>query len=364
MPILNYTRCSLFDLENDFKSRIEPTQNPYCSNYFDQTNCSDPSRIGGSCRVRGFTSSVSKYMVCNDYDENRKLPIQLCDDNSENWCDSPFTNCRIHKHRTCDTNEDCPDKSDELLDICAFMTETLGFRCLRRFNPRKEASTIPISWIMDGMADCMSGEDEDSTKWQFCKGKSRQILMSGGKCLTYYKCTGGAGGDGSYVPLDKLCDGVESCGDGTENGVCRIARDFPIITKIAPRVNRTRILCKDSSCKVKTFLSHRHLNEVFGVKDNLQLLVPTFKMECKNLFGEYYLFFSCMDLCLEPDVACPLDHANDVLMYDSCPGHFPNRSYTIFNNSVLTFVVDSGDGKYHQDIYQCKNGRCVEYGQV
>ena len=361
VPILNYTRCSLFDLVSDFKERIRPAQNPYCSDYLDQTNCSDPLRVGGYCRVKGFMSSVSKYMVCNDYDELRKVPIQLCDDDSQNWCDSPFTDCRIHKHWMCDMLDDCPDRSDELLDQCSLMTNPLDFECSRRFNPRKEKAAIPISWIMDGKTDCMSGEDEDSSRWQFCKGESRQLLSPGGKCLNYYKC---AGSDESYVLFDQLCDGLESCGDGTENEVCRIARDFPVIDKIAPRHNERRNLCHGSSCEAKTFFPHGHLNEVFGVEKKTEVLVPTFKTECKTLFGEYYLLLSCTDLCLEPDVKCPLDHTNNILMYDSCPGQFPGRSYTVLNNSKLTFVVDTESGRYHQDFYQCKNSRCVEYEKV
>ena len=59
VPILNYTRCSVVDLKRHIY--------PYCLNYLDQTNCSDVERVGGYCDIDGYNSSVSKYMVCFDY---------------------------------------------------------------------------------------------------------------------------------------------------------------------------------------------------------------------------------------------------------------------------------------------------------
>ena len=80
LPLLNNTRCSVFDKER--YARVTP----YCSNYLDQTNCAD---IGGYCRVNGYMSSVSKYMLCYEYDEGIQKSINLCDNNFQNKCFFP-----------------------------------------------------------------------------------------------------------------------------------------------------------------------------------------------------------------------------------------------------------------------------------
>ena len=68
-----------------------------------------------------------------------------------------------------------------------------------------------------------------------------------------------------------------------------------------------------------------------------------------------------MDLCL--DARCPLNK-NRTLLYNSCPGQYPDRVYTLANNSFLTFVAKSKQGQYQQNYFQCNNSRCIEYKQV
>ena len=53
-----------------------------------------------------------------------------------------------------------------------------------------------------------------------------------------------------------------------------------------------------------------------------------------------------------------------VLTYESCPGQFAHRTYTIANNSFLVLLNQSDRGHYHQEFYQCNNRKCVEYRQV
>ena len=94
---------------------------------------------------------------------------------------------------------------------------------------------------------------------------------------------------------------------------------------------------------------------VFGAtKIEFWAQAPNRKVNCANLYGEYYVYLSCMGLCLEVDASCPLN--NQSLQYD--------RVYTLANNAYLTFVLKSGDGYYHPNVFQCKNGKCVEYRQV
>ena len=355
VQIFNGTRCLVLDL----KDRIN---NPYCLDYLDQTNCSDIERVGGYCKVNGFMSSVSKYVLCHGFDKTANLPVKICDDDFQNECVYPSTkDCQIHKHKLCDGMKDCSDTTDEIHDMCETMSDVLSFTCTRSFNPIKGKTSIPLSWIKDGITDCMNGEDEDSDRWEFCRGTFRQILLPGQKCQDVFKCPGD---NESYVPFDKLCDGVESCDNGGENKVCRIARDFPLIDKMASYYSSARNVCASSDCEIRDFKSERDLVEIFGVFLEQKLLVPTLKRNCSDLFGEYYLFLSCMDLCLEKEAVCPLDVVDQTLRHNSCPGQFPDRTYTLANNSFITFVVESDTGHYHQEFFQCNNSRCIEYQQV
>ena len=372
VPILNYTRCSVFGIEKGVY--------PYCIDYTDQTNCSDIERVGGYCLINGFNSSVSKYMVCY-----HDTSVKLCDDDFQNTCKTPSitsTECKLHKHKMCDEVLDCADGSDEILDNCVYSE----FQCVRRFNTGLRLR-IPVSWIMDDETDCVDEMDEQRANFEFCGNetdKSYRFKHSNEGCENVYLCPSG---DNTYVLFEQLCDGVETCGDGAENKVCRIARDFPKINKTAalykdtcgdgaqnevcriardfPKINKTaalykekmRNVCFGSSCEVKEFI--RPWGDIYG-ELKIELFAPSSKVNCSGLFGEDYLLLSCMDLCL--DATCPLN--NRTLVYDSCPGQYLDRVYTLANSSFLTFVHKSEEGQYHQDYFQCNNTICVDYEQV
>ena len=341
VPIFNYTRCSVFDITKQFK--------PYCIDYMDQTNCSDIERVGGYCLINGFNSSVSKYMVCYADDAN----VKLCDDDFQNTCKKPSSECKLHKHKMCDEVWDCNDGSDELNDNCVYSE----FQCVRRFNTGLRLR-IPVSWIMDDETDCVDEMDEQRGNFKFCGNttdKSYRFKQSDEVCKNVYLCPRG---DNTYVQFEQLCDGVETCGDGAENEVCRIARDFPKINKTAALYKeKMRNVCIGFSCEVKEFI--RPWGDIYE-ELKIELFVPSFKVNCTGLFGEDYLFLSCMDLCL--DATCPLN--NRTLIYNSCPGQYLDRVYTLANSSFLTFVHKSEEGQYHQDYFQCNNTRCVDYEQV
>ena len=107
----------------------------------------------------------------------------------------------------------------------------------------------------------------------------------------------------------------------------------------------------------------RPWGEVFG-ELKMNFSVPTSKVKCGETFGEHYLFLSCMNLCLEPEATCPLEAENRKLEYNSCPGHYPNRAYTLGNNSFLTFVDELDSGLYLQNFFRCDNDICIKYEQV
>ena len=350
VPIHNYTRCSVVD--------VSKWNFPYCLNYLDQTNCSDIERVGGYCKVNGHVSSVSKYMVCNHYDILLKQNVTLCDDDIQNECIFPSTSdCRVHKHLMCNGVADCSDGSDENKDMCEVTTELIDFECRRRFQPKSGKTAIPLSWIMDNVTDCMDGGDENLNTWKMCPGNVASLPSV--PCKNMFVCPGVYN---TFVHLFQLCNGLESCGNGAENEVCRIARDFPNIDKTAD-LSSDLIwnVCNSEVCDKKEFI--RPWGSVYG-EGKIELYIPGMKVNCSQLFGEYYLYVSCMGLCLEANISCPLNGENRKLSYDSCPGQYPDRTYTLANNSFLTFVNKSDTGQYHQNFYQCNNNKCIEYKQV
>ena len=354
VPIFNNTRCGVFD----FRSL---DTYPYCEDFLDQTNCSDVTRIGGHCRINNYMSSVSKFVLCDSPLVDKRKPVNLCDDNLESECASPSGSCTVHKHRLCDGVADCSDKSDEENDFCSRTTEN-GFKCYRTFNSDAYME-IPISWIMDGQFDCIDGEDEQSDLWAFCgKDHTKRVKPGYESCQDVFLCPGDV--DRQYVEFDLLCDGVNSCGPGFENDVCTVSRDFPSLDTAAEVRNcSTRDLCQsveilaNATCHIREFTGH--LGDIFGAR--MWLNVPTIKVNCSLLYGEYYVFLSCMDLCL--DSICPLDNT-DPPHHDSCPGQYPDRVYTLANNSFLTFVTGNDEGEYESIYFQCENNRCVKYSQV
>ena len=353
VPIHNYTRCSVVDFSKRYPDY------PYCLNYLDQTNCSDIERVGGYCEVNGYNTTVSKYMVCYEYDITFGQNVTLCDDDFQNKCISPSTSdCRVHKHLMCNGVADCSDGSDETHELCEVTSVEIYFVCRRRFQPKTGETRIPLSWIMDNVTDCMNGDDENSSLWTVCPGNV--ISPADYSCNAGFLCPGVYN---TPVFLGHLCNGIESCGDNTENEVCRIARDFPSINKTADlSSDLIRNVCNSDVCDKKEFI--RPWGSVFG-EAKIVLYVPKRKVNCSELFGEYYLYLSCMGLCLEANISCPLNDENRMLKYDSCPDH-PNRaySYTLENNSFLTFINYSDNGHFHQNFYQCNNSRCIEYKQV
>ena len=350
----NGLSCPHFDVNGHYPY-------PDCLNYRDQTNCTRISRsVGGYCKVNGYWSSVSKLMVCHDYDKHFRQYIQLCDDGIQNICIFPSTSdCRVHKHMMCNGEMDCSDGSDETHQMCRFTSEQsiYNFSCKRRFQPRSAKTRLPVSWLMDGVADCMYGEDENLELWVVCPGNV--ILPAEFPCKNVFFCPG----SNSSVLFRYLCNGIDSCGNGAENKVCWIAREFPFIDTIGSMSSSdlTRNVCVSDDCERREFI--RPWGKVFG-ETEIELLVPKGKVNCDKLFGEHYVYLSCMDLCMEAVVSCPLNGENRKLLYDSCPGQYPGRAYTLGNNSFLTFVVKSENGHYHQNFFLCNNNRCIEYNEV
>ena len=369
VPINDITRCAVFDLENGIY--------PYCIDFKDQTNCTDENRIGGICGIENHSTNISSNMVCYYYKMNQTKE-KFCDDGSESFCEtfqSDSEDCIIHKHRMCDESADCDDGSDEYNDDCKLMTN--DFSCKRKFSRYKESIEIPVSWLLDKQEDCIDGEDENTTKWQECLSNSSQtryVIPKGedSGCKDVFICNATSSKSLS-VRLEIMCDGVESCGQErqVENEICKYSRDFPDLKKIAPTtITATREitdLCtdvinptmNDNTCEQMEFPGKNKI-KTFGVTRWLNL--PKNEVNCKDKFGEFYVYLSCMDRC--EDATCPI--ADTPLKHDACPGQYPDRIYSLAGEKDLTFVTKSNlQSNYRNDYFQCvENERCVKYSQV
>ena len=165
VPVHNYTQCGalgLGGLDQENSDLFIEDPNRY---YVDgdlkkyQSNCSGHgTRVGGTCFIDGYLSTVSKYVICYRPD------VSICDDNIEKECLNPSITCvNIHKHVMCDHVIDCEDISDELNPICHSRTERT---CQRKVGAVGEL-TLPLAWLGDGTQDCLDGSDE-LVIWPFC----------------------------------------------------------------------------------------------------------------------------------------------------------------------------------------------------
>ena len=329
-----------------------------CDPPLDQTNCTDQNRVGATCKIDGYQSTVSKYAVCG------KSP--LCDDSLDSLCET-VSQCTVHKHQLCDTIEDCMHRADERLSICHSMTKE---KCTRRGGSRISSLPIPLAWLKDNIKDCIDGEDEN---WPFCGlGRTKRFVHDHATCSNVYMCRTGRPG---WVEFESLCDGIETCGN--ENGVCRASRASKtsmsrvrvVSYYYSQGLQRNLTYCLrgleeleklTKSCFSRNFM-YPPGDMIFGLEEPL-LTLPNTTTKCDGMFGEQYVYTSCAGKCL--DSPCPL---NNILLHDSCPEYYTNRVRTIVNNEYLTFAVKAKSEKdvYVNDIFLCDNGyKCISYYEV
>ena len=353
VPVHNYTRCMPMAIQ-------EYANTKYCitneiSSY--QTNCTDPLKVAFTCEVKGYTSTVSKHLIC--FDDT----VSVCDDHIDSSCYST-KNCKVHKHLLCDENFDCIDDADENHPSCLLTTKGT---CKRRVGIKSELP-IPISWLRDGVWDCEDGIDETADwRWQKCGvGKSSRYLSSTeSECKNVFICKSGSPG---YELLENLCDGIENCGN--ENEICSVSSRSQSLATTVLTTNKglTKELsfCRKGLAELELFLgaciTEKFIypnGDIFGGQKT-SVILPNSKLSCDYMHGEQYLYTSCTGHCFK--ASCPL---RNIPRYEVCPDQIPDRVGTIVNNQYLIFLTKSFGNVYTNTFFVCTdNIRCIDYTKV
>ena len=356
VPVLDYTRCTPTK-KSDYSIH---SSGIYCkiediASY--QTNCSDSTKVAVTCKINSYSSTVSKYLIC--FDDN----IAVCDDRIDSNCLKTKT-CTIHKHLMCDGNADCQDRADETHEIC--LSKTIK-TCKRRVGTKIERP-LPISWLKDGVWDCVDGIDE-TADWQICgEGKTFRYKSSfEDKCENVFVCRTGRPG---YELLRNLCDGFENC--GSENDVCSASsHSQSLITTTVSSTDKglTKQLAfcyrglhsletSISPCINKQFIYPE--GDIFGLESHTSVILPITKQSCDYMYGEQYLYTSCIGQCKK--ASCPL---RNIPRYEVCPNQLPDRIGTIANNEYLVFLTKSYGTIYTNRYFVCDNKvTCIDLSKV
>ena len=322
----------------------------------DQTNCTDPMRGVVSCMIDGYPSTVSKFATC----------VQkpgLCDDGFDSLCLTITRSCNVHKHLFCNGISDCSDKSDETSKICDRMTLST---CFRRYRHDTKLP-IPISWLMDGSKDCIKGEDETNI-WPTC-GISRypRYVPESNKCEDVYICSPGSY---SFVIFQDLCNGHDICDHARVCGQTRSSEHVfinPIAIGVAKPLQFLLHCVAGLSKSLGRYISQCVKEDflpvsIFGL-NGIPIILPKTIVDCKNVYGRVYVYLSCLNKCKEQPV-CPLRQLN----HDSCmiDNQYKDRVFTVenINKYRLTFLTERKTGRYQNDIFLCKNDKCVDYEKV
>ena len=270
----------------------------------------------------------------------------------------------------CDGRKDCRDGVDEASVMCATL---IDIQCTLRYGNRTRRQ-IPAQWIQDGMSDCKGGDDENEDRPTCGMGDTLRYVNAEASesCSEVYLNLCETASERRFIEFSELCDRKGSCGN--ELRVCSKSRRQHSCTYTSPVYFNGKeqiYICLHgledlsimlaSPCDHLKFIYPQH--DIVGRNKYPMLYLPRDKVDCKYFYGSIYVFLNCLDLC-ETSV-CPL---NNLIKYDSCIGQFPARVYTLADNSYVTFLIKQNMGtdemSYHNEVFPCKNGLCVEYDKV
>eukprot|EP00116_Pleurobrachia_bachei_P001472 sb/3461734/ len=354
-PLYNASRCFLpLTAYPNQMINIFKYDKYYCDDGSDQTNCSDPAKVAGSCLIGGYLSTVSIYIVCQD--------MKLCDDDMHQKCPTINQYCTIHKHQLCNGQDDCAMEADERKETCLKLTQR---SCVRSFSQDQGLLKIPVDWVQDGDADCLNGEDEKND-WKTCgKGIRRTIKYLTNKCANVFLCKSNTS---NFLEAALLCSFNSNC----DEGVCLIATSRPQITrKLLSTKTSTGKTLKSSVCakgmetfrflmnlRCHTSTFNHPFHRFFGQNYSTHLVLPTKKRDCRYLYGEAYVFYSCSGLCF--NTSCPLKRP---VLHNTC-SNLKRKIYSLNIELGSVTVVQKSRGRFHNDFFVCKNTKCILFDKV
>ena len=326
-----------------------------CSDGMDQVNCSDPSRVALECPVKGYSTSISVFAVCQGFN--------ICDDGYDNLCEQAAPDCYLHTNLFCDGKPDCPGQEDESDFFC---TEISDVMCTRIVFMSQEKRKLPIrlGWVFNSIDDCIGKEDESSDYWHKCgEGPTARLVKDSAPCQEVFICPRVKN---IHVPFPSFCDKIASqC--GIENDICEKARKHIRLTSMMQLYNGPQIALsyclkglesvqnQAGDC-LKNFEFTVNGSEAIGTS-KFQVDMPKLPSTCSALVGKAYIFRSCSNLCTDTD-KCVLskipDSCLDIVSY-------PTFSLTQENNLVPLMKMKS---EYFFQTFSCANGRCVGFDKV
>ena len=388
--IIPTQKCSVPNFNSDKKELI-------CHDLTDQLNCPDKTKNGLTCIGNRDKEPInlSKYLLDCQIRQRYKDIMEefidqddhepICDDSIDDKCNDLGYGCIVHKHKMCDEQVHCSQtEKDEKNDICKDMEDVM---CVRRVGGLKRK--LPSKWVEDGVMDCEDGLDEDQEFWRrhrenykICGDPTDWSSIRSNNCSNenYYFCSNNTK---EMISFDKLCDRIPSC--GTEESVCRVARDQDILQTTVPTrsqrqqaeflgsIPRTSycllglksISFLDKECTVSEISVFSSDDNVFGVYQH-RAFMPNKTLDCRFLYGTQYLATSCSDMCTDKNTTCMLKP----LKCNSCVDQIgeTNRIHTLvtpqFGAPYLTLVEKIEDFYTIPRLFECKSGQCIGFNKV
>ena len=337
----------------------------HCENNYDQTNCSNPSLTPLNCTVNGYDTSISGNIICNNdmRMEGNKIVGKIdamCEDKIDAVCVRLNPECFLHKHMICDGIQDCRGGYDESSGLCY---DLIDAKCVRRVSYVKSSVPIPLSWLGDGVIDCVNGEDEDMDRWPRCLYDTfSNVVKSNESCKDLFICS-----TNKFITTEHLCGKSVRC--LSEKLVCAAVNGFDDLKTSVPTIVNTLHLVLLSFCQpglsslhdehgLKCALEYYPNINILGTRTN-NIVIPQHPVDCSYFYGENYVFMSCSSRCQK--AACPI---KSPLTYKSCPAVQTNRIYSLVNGDYLTLV-----SAYHNEfrvlnMFECRNYRCIPFAKV
>ena len=260
----------------------------------------------------------------------------------------------------CDKIPDCEGSSeDETSEICR---EQFNEGHYRRVHNREQLLPLPISWIGDGIEDCLDGVDENISKWPSCNyGAFNRVVLHTSFCDDVYISRNS---HAKYISFSYLCDRINTCSN--ENDVCKASNDVtePLIKSTFWEQNYYLSYCLPGLMRFvqeKTRGCSRIIFPdiyILGTITN-SLIVPNAKKDSSYFYVENYLFLACSGMCLGK--CCPI---KGLLSYNSCSSQLRRKTFSLAAGNSLTLIKYSKEGFRVLNLFECRNGLCIPYFKV